>query len=54
MLTLKFFQSLFQTFSGPADHDLRTWARIEFKRDAEYAYTHMKEFGVAPVIGVHK
>lgn len=50
MLTLKFFQSLFT--SGPNDRDLRSWARIEFKSDAEYAYNHMKEYGMAPVIGV--
>jgi len=50
MLTLRFFQSLFST--GTPDRDLRAWARIEFKADAEYAYNHIKEYGHAPAIGV--
>jgi hypothetical protein len=34
------------------DRDLATWARIEYKNDAEFAYNHMKETGTAPKVGV--
>jgi hypothetical protein len=34
-----------------SNSDLRTWAKIEFKNEANYAYYHVKEFGVAPTLG---
>lgn len=35
-----------------SNSDLQAWAKIEFKHDASYAYYHVKEFGVAPTVGV--
>jgi hypothetical protein len=53
MLTLKLFDGLTKTIKhNMSDRDLATWARIEYKHDADYAYFHMKEHGVAPSLGV--
>ena len=35
------------------DDAIRQWAKIEYKCDSEFAYNHMKEYGVAPSIGVN-
>ena len=52
MLTLRLFDSLTKiTRPTMSDKDLSTWARIEYKKDAEYAYFHMKQYGVAPRLG---
>jgi len=34
------------------DRDLQTWARIEYKKDSEYAYNYIREYGVSPSVGV--
>jgi hypothetical protein len=53
MLTLKLFDSITKnTKNTMSDRDLATWARTEYKADAEYAYFHMKQYGVAPRLGV--
>lgn len=53
MLTLKLFDGLVSPRrSRMTDHELRTWARIEYKNDAEYAYNYMVETGRAPMLGV--
>lgn len=51
---MKFFEGWISLFRKDTlhDSDLKTWARIEYKHDAEFAYNHMKEFGLAPTIGV--
>jgi hypothetical protein len=52
MLTLRLFDGLTKiTRPTMSDKDLSTWARIEYKKDAEYAYFHMKQYGVAPRLG---
>jgi hypothetical protein len=52
MLTLKLFDGWVRSLAPrPADKDLETWARIEYKKDSTFAYHHMKEFGVAPSMG---
>ena len=51
MFTLKLFEGLLKVRSSRmSDRDLATWARIEYKNDAEFAYNHMKETGVAPTM----
>jgi hypothetical protein len=53
MLTLRLFDSLTKTVKQPMpDKELAIWARTEYKADAEYAYFHMKQYGVAPKLGV--
>ena len=55
MLTLKLFEGMVSTRRTRINnHDLRTWARIEFKNDAEYAYNYMLENGTAPSLGVYR
>jgi hypothetical protein len=52
MLTLRLFNDWVHLLSSrPADKDLATWARIEYKKDSLYAYHHMLEHGVAPGAG---
>jgi hypothetical protein len=53
MLTLRLFDSLTKiTKPTMSDKELAVWARTEYKKDAEYAYFHMKQYGVAPKLGV--
>ncbi len=53
MLTLKLFDALVGSPNTRIkDNELRTWARIEYKYDAEYAYNYMIEKGTAPNLGV--
>lgn len=52
MLTINFFDSLRTILSRPHDNDIRRWANIEYKNDAEYAYTQMKENGSVSEVGV--
>lgn len=53
MMTIKLFDGWLRSFAlRPQDKDLETWARIEYKKDSAFAYYHMKEFGVAPSVGV--
>jgi hypothetical protein len=53
MLTLRLFDSLTKnTKPTMTDKELAVWARTEYKKDAEYAYFHMKQYGVAPKLGV--
>lgn len=53
MFTLKLFDGWLQNVARkPRDKDLETWARIEYKKDSEYAYNYMREHGVSPSIGV--
>lgn len=55
MLTLKLFDGLVASNKlRMNDHDLRTWARIEYKKDAEFAYNYMLENGIAPSFGVYR
>lgn len=51
MLTINFFDSLRTILSRPHDNDIRRWANIEYKNDAEYAYTQMKENGSVSNVG---
>lgn len=37
--------------TGMRDKDLQTWARVEYKADADYAYYYIKENGIAPNAG---
>jgi hypothetical protein len=48
MLTLKLFDSLLSIKNHSNDSELRNWANIEYKKDADFAYHHIKEHGVAP------
>ena len=53
MFTLKLFNGWLRNInSKPRDKDLQTWARIEYKKDSEYAYNYMVENGVPPSLGV--
>lgn len=53
MLTTKLFEGWLRGLkSAPSDKDLETWARIEYKKDALFAYNYMREHGIAPTIGV--
>lgn len=55
MLTIKLFDSWLRGLAlSPADKDLETWARIEYKKDSTFAYHYMREHGVAPSAGVFK
>lgn len=54
MFTIKLFEGWLRGLARrPADKDLEAWARIEYKKDSSFAYYHMKEFGVAPNVGVN-
>lgn len=48
MLTLKLFDSLLSLRSHHKDSELRNWASIEYKKDADFAYHHIKTYGSAP------
>jgi hypothetical protein len=53
MLTIKLFDALVGSRkTRMKDHDLRTWARIEYKNDAEFAYNYMVENGTSPSLGI--
>lgn len=53
MLTLKLFEALTgNTRTKLRDRDIQAWARIEYKNDAEYAYSYMVEHGIAPNLGI--
>lgn len=56
MLTLKLFDGFLRLNkrSNSTDAAIMTWAKLEFKNDANYAFFHMKEYGVAPNLGVAK
>lgn len=49
MFTTRFFKSFLAIARTVQDADLQAWAKIEFKRDADYAFHYMKEHGCAPV-----
>lgn len=52
MLTLKLFDALVSPrVSGMTESELKTWARIEYKNDADFAYNYMKEHGKMPNVG---
>ncbi len=52
MLTLKLFDALVSPrVSGMTESELKTWARIEYKNDADFAYHYMKEHGKMPNVG---
>ena len=36
------------------DSDIRTWARVEYPNDWEFAYNHIKQYGNGPKQGVYK
>lgn len=49
---MKFFEGWVGLFRNKkVDRDLQNWARIEYKKDSEFAYHHMVTFGTAPDIG---
>jgi hypothetical protein len=48
MFTTQFFKGFVAMARTARDTDLQAWAKIEFKRDAEYAFHYMKEHGHAP------
>ena len=54
MLTMNIFNSLHTLLADmkPHDRDLRLWANTEYKFDADYAYTILKETGKMPQVGV--
>ena len=35
------------------DSDIRTWAKVEYSNDWEFAYNHIKEYGKGPKTGVY-
>lgn len=52
MLTLKLFDALTSSRkSNFKDRDLRAWANIEYKNDADFAFNYIKEHGFAPSVG---
>lgn len=54
MLTMNFFNGFRKLMAEKSQHDsdIRSWANTEYKFDAEYAYTMMKETGKMPEVGV--
>lgn len=50
---MNFFNGLKDIMSNKDAHrnELRTWATIEYKKDAEFAYNYMLNHGVAPNAG---
>ena len=53
MLTLRLFDGLTKSVRhSESDKELATWARTEYKADADYAYFYMKQYGIAPRLGV--
>jgi len=51
MFTMKLFDGLVGNKNGMTEQELKTWARLEYRNDAEYAYTYMKEYGKMPQMG---
>jgi hypothetical protein len=50
---MTFFEGWVNLFKNKKENkELKAWARIEYKYDAEYAYHHMITHGFAPSIGV--
>ncbi len=35
------------------DNDIRTWAKVEYSNDWEFAYNHIKQYGKGPKTGVY-
>ncbi len=53
MFTLKLFEGWTKNMARASrDKDLENWARIEYKKDSEYAYNYIREYGVSPSVGV--
>ena len=53
MLSLKLFEGWVANMGRSSrDKDLEAWARIEFKKDSEYAYNYIREHGISPSVGV--
>ena len=53
MFTMKLFDGLVAPRRDQSvDRDLLTWARTEYKKDAEFAYNYMITHGAAPAFGV--
>ena len=53
MFTLKLFEGWTKNMARASrDKDLETWARIEYKKDSEYAYNYIREHGIGPSVGV--
>ena len=54
MLTMNFFNGFRKLMAdkSPHDRDIRAWANTEYKFDADYAYTVIKETGKMPEVGV--
>ena len=52
----KLFGSLMSMFERKTlkDNDIRTWARVEYSDDWEFAYNHIKNYGTGPRQGVYK
>lgn len=52
----KLFGSLVSMFERKTlkDNDIRTWARVEYSDDWEFAYNHIKNYGIGPKQGVYK
>lgn len=49
---MKFFEGWIKLFNDrKVNKDLETWARIEYNRDAAYAYNHLITYGVPPHAG---
>jgi len=36
------------------DSDIRTWAKVEYSNDWEFAYNHIKKYGKGPKQGVYR
>lgn len=56
MLTLKLFDGFLRLGKRKtaSDEAIMAWAKIEFKHDVDYAFFHIKEYGVAPNLGAIK
>ena len=52
----KLFGSLMSMFERKTlkDSDILTWARVEYSDDWEFAYNHIKNYGMGPKQGVYK
>lgn len=52
----KLFGSLVSMFERKTlkDSDILTWARVEYSDDWEFAYNHIKNYGMGPKQGVYK
>lgn len=49
-------QTIFTMFkpSRVVDADIRRWAEIEYKKDSDFAYNHMIQYGIMPDLKLNR